>query len=363
MYKSKTTFIIGAGASYELGFPTGEELKQQIAKAIHIKFEHGTSQTAGSYNIAEALRKFSDYRTNDGSKEYNKYLHAGRHAASSMPQAISIDNFVENQEDDYITKIAKLGIADCIISAENDCLNSFIIDKYSEEINWDDFQKNWIHKFCQTLTEGSRKSKIDELFKNLEFIIFNYDRCVEYFLPKYLSHYYQIDLNEIHEIVSQAKFHHPYGQVGKLDWQKLEMPIHKFGNKQRNELFEISQSILTFSEQVEDESKLYGIRGAIQTADQLVFLGFAFHDSNMDLLQPKTIYDVERVIATAHGISKPDLEVIRKRIGSLCLNERNIALGTMNARDIEDLRRNDFIIDDSATCYTLFEMYRRSLTA
>jgi len=41
MFKSKTLFVVGAGASQEAGLPTGTELKSIIAEKLDITFDHG----------------------------------------------------------------------------------------------------------------------------------------------------------------------------------------------------------------------------------------------------------------------------------------------------------------------------------
>jgi hypothetical protein len=42
MFKSKTVFVIGAGASKEAGLPTGEELKKSISTLFNV-FSKGIS--------------------------------------------------------------------------------------------------------------------------------------------------------------------------------------------------------------------------------------------------------------------------------------------------------------------------------
>jgi hypothetical protein len=57
MFKTKTLFIVGAGASREFGLPTGAELKAQIAHLLDIRYEHGFSQESGDRLITEALKR------------------------------------------------------------------------------------------------------------------------------------------------------------------------------------------------------------------------------------------------------------------------------------------------------------------
>jgi hypothetical protein len=58
MFKSKTVFIVGAGASQEAGLPTGAQLKDAIAKKLNITYKVGidpTSPDTGDGAIAWAL--------------------------------------------------------------------------------------------------------------------------------------------------------------------------------------------------------------------------------------------------------------------------------------------------------------------
>jgi len=174
MYKLRTVFVVGAGASLELGFPTSTELKTQITQSLDLKFDMFNRLENGDTAVAQALKEHANYDSQKGADEYNKHLAAARHISSAMPMAISIDNFVDNQQDNRLTRMAKLGIASCLMDAENKCLNNYSIRQGTEyRINWKKFQNNWIHSFFQTLHEGMKKSEIEKIFENVNFIIFN----------------------------------------------------------------------------------------------------------------------------------------------------------------------------------------------
>jgi len=352
MYKSKTTFIIGAGASLELGFPTSLDLKKSIGDAVDIKFSRSTRQTEGDWDIADALNHHASSSEQTEYEEYNLNLHAGWHISNAISQAISIDNFVDNQEDERVTRMAKLGIASCLMDAEKECLEKYSIgDAYQQEINWEEFQNTWIHNFFQTLTEGVKKSELHSIFSNIQFIIFNYDRSLEYFLTRAIENYYQIERVDAEHVMKSATFIHPYGMIGALEWQDNELPKRSFGEEYKNDLYDISQSILTFSEQIEDEASLNNIRSAVLSATKLIFLGFAFHDSNIDLLTPGDNGTHRKAICTAFGISDSDCTVIREQLKKLC----------MLSKISKDLKSGNYIIDNSATASSLFEKYRKTI--
>ena len=54
-------------------------------------------------------------------------------------------------------------------------------------------------------------------------------------------------------------------------------------------LLEIAGQLKTFTEQSRDEAADEAIRGHIQEAGTIVFLGFAFHDLNMSLLEHRHV--------------------------------------------------------------------------
>jgi hypothetical protein len=85
----------------------------------------------------------------------------------------------------------------------------------------------------------------------------------------------------------------------------------------------------------------------VRKAEVIVFLGFGFHQQNLELVRPEDPSDAKRVFATALGISKSDCEVVKIQIQRL--------LGQGPERFGIDLR-NDL------TCPGLFNEFWRSLS-
>jgi hypothetical protein len=108
MFRSNTVFVVGAGASNEAGLPIGSELKQRITEKLYIVFENGFQQTKGDRNIVEAIRLYANSKQEDP----NNYLRCCRATSLALPQAISIDNFLDAHQNDKNTELCgKLGIA------------------------------------------------------------------------------------------------------------------------------------------------------------------------------------------------------------------------------------------------------------
>src|SRR5690606_26695494 len=120
-------------------------------------------------------------------------------------------------------------------------------------------------------------------------IIFNYDRCIEQYLENALQIYFAISLSEAQSLLRKLKTFHPYGSVGKFSWQiKGEgvKPIRFGAELSPSELVGVAGGIKTFTERLEDEDIVTAIKNEVATSEVIVFLGFAFHDQNLDLIAP-----------------------------------------------------------------------------
>jgi len=117
MFRSKTVFVVGAGASSEVGMPVGTDLLKQIVQLTDIKFDHHRQQS-GDPAIVSALKILLD----EGREvtKLNDHLHAGWQLAKSAKQAISIDNVIDALEDPKVELMGKLGIIRAIWKAEPD---------------------------------------------------------------------------------------------------------------------------------------------------------------------------------------------------------------------------------------------------
>ena len=109
MIKQKIVFVVGAGASKEVGVPIGRDLTSNIAVALDIQFPDGYQQSSGSYLICQALRRLVEKQN---SRDINPFLHAGWAIRDAAPLALSIDNFIDaHRQDERIKLCGKLAIA------------------------------------------------------------------------------------------------------------------------------------------------------------------------------------------------------------------------------------------------------------
>lgn len=346
----KTVFIIGAGASKEAGLPVGSELKESIAKALDIRFERLTRMINGDHFIFEAFRLAAakDPTHNDLLPSFQR---AGWRIRDAMPQAISIDNFIDtHSEDKQIELCGKLAIVRTILEAESKSVLFIKQLQGNPPLRFDRLENTWFNSFFRQLTENCKPVDIKKRLSSVVLVIFNYDRCIEHYLYHALQNYYFMSASDVVSLLQSLEIYHPYGIVGSLPWLKQNDAIEYGVTPNSEQLLRLSNRIKTFTEGTnESSSDVTAIRSHMKTSLRLVFLGFAFHRLNIELLLPKASSTSpptgRSVFATAHGISDSDTKAISDELATR---------GVLSARDIQI--RNDL------TCSQLFQEYSRSMS-
>ena len=104
-------------------------------------------------------------------------------------------------------------------------------------------------------------------------------------------------------------------------------------------LLEQAKKIKTFTEGTDpDSSDISAIREHITRAEKVVYIGFAFHRLNLELLVPKRIkgvrFDEVKCYASTYNISSSDKQVIEQQIEELYQKEVVVQMA--------DLKCNEF---------------------
>jgi hypothetical protein len=149
--------------------------------------------------------------------------------------------------------------------------------------------------------------------------------------------------------MARLNISHPYGVVGCLPWQNAASVV--FGGRMNMKLLDIANDIRTFTERMEDDAALAAIRLQIQEAETVVFLGFAFHPLNMQLLAPPATSTAKRIFGTAKGISNGDLDVVKRSVIDALQADTRHARGALT-----------IAIKNELTCAGLFDEYWRTLS-
>ncbi|OBQ83555.1 hypothetical protein [Mesorhizobium sp. WSM3873] len=321
MFRQKTLLILGAGASYELGLPTGNALKQEISEIlkVHPERDHLMDLQPRHDKITDALNHVVRHGTADGSTfKKAELLYACSRISASIPLARSIDNYLHSNKDSKAIELCgKLGIAYTILQAEADCLLKTEKAAAPFQVDFSALKDSWYSRFGSLLFESSFDD-MKEALKNLTVIVFNYDRCFEHFLYHAIITYYGREPNEAADVVKNMAIYHPYGMVGHLPWTGEPLTA-EFGEKaEGGKLVQLAGNIKTYTEGVDRRSsEIQAIHEAIRQATTVVFLGFGFIGLNMDLLladDGETMNTNKTVYLTSKGISDPDMRRVWKRI-------------------------------------------------
>jgi hypothetical protein len=297
----RTVFVIGAGANTEIGMPSGDELKTKIADILNFTSEDN-DVFYGDGTICDALNLYSRDRIGVvNTMKLDSLVEAAMDISKAMPLSISIDNFIDARRGDpQIAFCGKLAIVSTIFEAEYNCALSVInnktvqdelaegfinpstvedaIDAETERLN-----RSWYPLLFQKITEGCSIEELADRLDNISFIIFNYDRCFEYFMFLSLLVYYNISYDRAKEIVLGLHINHPYGAVGNLWDSRGNLTFGEIPNS--DQLIVLAQNIKTFTESREREKDMKStVQYYVERADRIVFLGFAYYEQNIDLL-------------------------------------------------------------------------------
>ena len=352
-----TVFIIGAGASAEVGLPTGIELKKQISESLNISYDDYGNVIKGDKVIGDAIKiKCNEHKIPFLiDNEYDEYVKAFLKIRNHLPLAASIDNYIDsNRDDQRISLCGKIAIVKNILDQEKESL-IFKKDDQGSSLNYDILEKTWYGKFFHLITQSSNKKEAMDKLSRISFIIFNYDRCFEHFMYNGLKDFYSLGSEEIAELMNDLNIIHPYGTVGELIYNHKKDFTGFGASIASNELLQASNRIKTFTEKMDDKSDVTENLGElIGVAKSLIFLGFAFHPINMRLIKPifkgiQKKYIIPKCYMTTYELSEYNSEDIKRHISKLF------------GRSHCDVMISSHFNAKSCTCADLFDEYSRGI--
>ena len=236
-------FVLGAGSSYEVDMPLGNELKHQIARLFNRPQNFSVEEYSNEL-IQYALRheRFQLKRGVNHFDEATKLIHR------AVGSAESIDNFMHlHKGNKEIQFCGKIGIAAAIIQAE--AKSKIKGQKVSHDWNFNNTNDTWFTKLFQRIVSG--KTTTEEIGTTLDrilFINFNYDRCLEHFAFSWLLNQLGKPLDEIAKLCSRLNIIRPYGSLGPLPWQNQDNMVSFGQTVDFNQLIEMASQIKTFTE-------------------------------------------------------------------------------------------------------------------
>ena len=315
------TFVLGAGASFEVSMPTGHDLKAKIASSLSFKADPFRGLSGGDDQLREAIYSLGQRPNADGSVD--DYYQAARLICAGMPQAPSIDNFIDSHRSNTrIAEVGKLAIASSILKAERQSTLFINPTNIYNKLDFSRVAETWFNSFFQLICLNSQEEDLPSRLSRVRVITFNYDRTLEHYLFNSIQNYYGSSPERTAEILSHLTVLHPYGQVGNLPWQNCGVQVPFGGDMHLSSLIQVSTGLRTFTEGTsEQESQIEQVRESIFEADILAFLGFAYHELNIQLLfgaeQDIPVRHSKKVFGTAMGLSESNKKAIAAELAVL----------------------------------------------
>jgi hypothetical protein len=305
MFRRRTLFVLGAGASAEADLPVGVGLAKIISRMLDVHpggVPNGTaemllSQLYGKFPLAD-----------------NGYHRAAVVISDGVRFAKSIDDFLDRQSDnENVQRVGRAAIVKSILAAER---NSFFSLHPRSASTLDRLETTWYMKFFRVLGSEVTTSNVRQIFDNVAFIVFNYDRCLEYFLLNALQQTYNIPEAEALSILSDLTIIHPYGVVAGLPPSTNSVP---FGGTDgfEHDHAALSSNIKIYTEQIGVTDLRNEIQVEMSRAQQIVFLGFGYLPPNLQLLGPSSPLESMPVFGTAFNFSDSDRDVVHGRLARM----------------------------------------------
>jgi hypothetical protein len=339
MFRRRTLFVLGAGSSAEVGFPAGKALAGTIGVKMDIRFERMSNPIGeGDHDLFSQITHQHPDR--------DEYQQAAWLIRDGICFAQSIDDFLDQHRTNrYVNHYGKAAVVRAILESERASDLSFRLDAPREEqFNPSKFANTWFLKFTYMLARGIPRENVREIFDRVSFVVFNYDRCLEFYLLNALQKLYAISDGEAAEILDDLDIVHPYGSPGTL----REVP---FGAGRAN-YATLADSIKTYTEQIGVADVIEDVSVKVQTAESIVFLGFAYHDQNIAILKPAEAMPASKhLFGTAFGMSDSDVDVTSHQLDAW-----------FTGRDARAYRSTMIRLENKLKCAGLFDYYAKSLT-
>jgi len=269
---TKTVFVIGAGASTEFGpgMPIGSELAEAIELQLDHELVHGR---AGPISDALRMRGFDSADTA-----------AMQRVRDGIVTKESIDDFVEEWRDfPKISDVARVAISHAILEGESHTLwGNVAAGLETPQSVLRKTRTSWLGQILRFHNGRSSRRSFAQTMGDIGFVVFNYDRLVEYHLYHHLTVGLGVGQEEAREVLNSFPIIHVYGAIGSLPELGGDQP---FGKSSPRTLLNSSKMIRTYTDAVES---LTGERilNLVSSAHRVVFLGAAYHPLNISILFP-----------------------------------------------------------------------------
>ena len=311
MFKNPTVFILGAGASWHYGYPTGEELVKKVIQKAGIARNY-FKVSADCTNVQRPDYIARDALQNTGSSiaelktQWRRAVEESNSLITRLRQVdpLVIDYFLG--QNPQLRPIGKLLIAWVLLECEKTnqagnvnrqelLENSPYFDEKQRAKTLDitKFQDNWYRFVIHKLIANCVNSK--DLLKNKVHVTFNYDVSLEQALHQGLSSIEQLDAPDVGEFFKADRVVHMYGKIREMaavkipsfDWNEAIRNIRDGGSQSRcKEFLDITYAaskglrVIDPADKESDEHAITVAKKLIKEATCVYILGYGFDENN-----------------------------------------------------------------------------------
>ena len=336
---NNTVFVLGAGASWHYGYPTGEALVEDVVKMSRLFESYCRNRCSESLSGA-ALQAVPEYVSEKIDRSWGlKSALQGWEAAANESMSLAerletvrpllIDHFLAWNES--LRPIGKLMIAAVLLECEASWLHS----RRNKNRSKDDKSKDDWYRFITHKIVYNCERSSDIFNNNVKFITFNYDTSLEYVLYNSISSMDLFTAEDVSKFLSEDRIVHVYGAVDS-DFAKnaasnelglsarLSDPYGNTLNHQPqiqsliDRCYTSAKRLRTVDphDKEEDAAALQTAKKWIEDAGVVYILGYGFDDSNNARIGLTNLRHDKRDVAvmfTNYG----NLNVINKKASKL----------------------------------------------
>ena len=299
MFTENTVFVLGAGASWHYGYPTGEELvKEVIKKSEQLSHMWRKYPIWGNATISDCvpewiLQKLNSQRANEGcgDAEWQKI----NLNLQEFTQLLKLNNYLVI---DYFlghhptyADIGKWLISLVIMESTCKNISQGLLPRAIEG-------KDWFQLIQAKITSGCVPGDVKKTIKNnqVRFITFNYDWSVERCLAR-LANIELLGEDAKEWMEEDGRFIHIYGHIPyHVQKEAVEyiLKYKDFKYFESKSFFDLawtaSKNIRTIPETKSDNSDLLQkAKGIIKQANRVYILGYGFDEENNENLDLKNL--------------------------------------------------------------------------
>ena len=316
MFINKTIFILGAGASWHYGYPTGEDLvKKVIGKARIAEDYFRISMNASNVNVRRPeyvgrdAPKDAGLSTNEIRAQWQKALGECQTLVSRLREVnpLVIDYFLG--QNPTLQPIGKLMIAWVILECEKDysrlggninrqeVLKSspmFADREHAKTLDLAKCKDNWYRFIIHKLAVPCMNST-DLLQNDVHFVTFNYDVSLEHALDQALRNIELFKTADIERFLSKDRIIHVYGKVREvssvvsIDWN-IPWTGQYFADAANHEAYKFfldtvyaaskGLRVIDPTDKESDKASIRAAKKAIKAAACVYILGYGFDQYN-----------------------------------------------------------------------------------